>query len=882
MTVIDRERWRALEPLVDHALELSVADRTAWLATLQDSSPELAVELAALLLGEIVADEQRFLADAPATQSDGGLEGLMLGAYTLERPLGQGGMGSVWLARRTDGNFEGVAAVKLLNLALVSRGGQARFRREGSVLARLAHPGIARLLDAGVGPGGQPFLVLEYVEGEPIDAYVTRRALSIEERLRLFLQVLHAVGHAHANLIVHRDLKPSNILVTADGTVKLLDFGIAKLLEAQGDRAPAVTVEGALVLTPEYAAPEQAQGGPITTATDVYALGVLLYLLLAGRHPTAEGCRTPLEAVRALYERQPAPLALGDVGAIVDKALRKDPRERYQTVVAFADDLERYLRHDPVAARRSSLLYRARRFVQRYPVPVSGVTAALLALIVATIFSIRQMEIATRERDGARFATARADAQVEFQSLLMSQLGDTPLTMREIVDRGRSALERQHAHDPRLLASILLQLSDRYADLGDSKVRGVLLARAESIVTTRQYAELLPAVRCHIADNLRSEGRYAEAAVALDRADSLLRSRPDPEVDAFCLKTRADLEVEAGPGMEAVALVRRALAIRDSMGNTSDMSYADLLSSLAGALDHQGNLRDAIATYRLVVTLLDTTGRGTTMSSAINEHDWALTLVELGETAEAERLLHDVLDRARQSDPGGRLPAQALIHYAHAALFQADFDSASKYFGVLAGQAVADHNPYWQGRALFGLAEAQLASGHRGAAERTIAQFRLISRNPALASTDDQIVDFRVLQSRSALAAGDTAGALRVMTDVLRSVGYFNGKHRAVFHSSLVLAAELALANGRPADALRLARDARATARRDSLCDERSALVGEARLVEARSQLAGGDTADARATLRLAVAGLEIGAGAAHPRTREAKSLLIRISAPTS
>src|SRR5690242_2801037 len=261
MSVMDRDRWRELEPLLDHALELPAEECASWLDELRTTSPALAEELALLLSGESIADRRGFLAEPLGS----GLEGVELGAYTLERPLGQGGMGSVWLARRTDGRFEGRAAVKLLNLALVSPAGQARFRREGSVLARLTHPGIARLLDAGVSPSGQPYLVLEYVDGVPIDHYVREHALSLEARVRLVLAVLAAVGHAHANLIVHRDLKPSNILVTPEGTVKLLDFGIAKLLDADvREGRGALTAESAQVMTPEFAAPEQVTGDAVT------------------------------------------------------------------------------------------------------------------------------------------------------------------------------------------------------------------------------------------------------------------------------------------------------------------------------------------------------------------------------------------------------------------------------------------------------------------------------------------------------------------------------------------------------------------------------------------------------------------------------------------
>jgi serine/threonine-protein kinase len=863
---MDHDRWRALEPLLDRVLDLSDEERDTWLSDLRQSSPGLADEIVSFLSGEADADRSGFLTEP----LDITLEGLVLGSYTLARELGHGGMGSVWLARRTDGRFEGLAAVKLLNLARLSPSGQARFRREGSVLARLTHPGIARLLDAGVSPAGQPYLVLEYVDGQPIDAYATSHDLTMAQRLELVLQVLGAIGHAHANLIVHRDLKPSNILVTADGTVKLLDFGIAKLLNAKG-----VTIEGSRVLTPEYAAPEQATGDAVTTATDVYAVGVLLYGLLSGRHPTAEGCETPIDMLRALHERQPTPLPLGDVGTIVDKALRKDPRERYQTAAAFADDLRHYLRQEPISARRSSLGYRARKFVRRNRAAVAAAGATALALIAATVFSIAQMQNARRQRDAAVFASQRADAQIEFQSLLMSQLGDTPLTMREIVDRSRAVLERQYAGDPRILTTILLQLSDRYSDLGDDKVRGALLARAESIATADQMAE----VRCRQVDLLRSRGRYDDAWRVTTAADSLLRVRPDPEARALCLAMRGNLLTEWTHGRADAAAddVRLAIQIRDSLGKRSDAFYIDLLSSLAGTLDEAHQYRQAIDAYHRASAVLDSSGRGTTMTAAINEHDMAITLIRLGETAEAERALHDVLVRIRRSDPTGRLPSQPLIHYAHTAMVQGDLDSAIKYFAMLATQATADTDRYWQGRALFGLAEAQFQRGAIDDARRTMARFLPLSASPNLTKTDDEITDYRLLDGRLAFATGHRAEAQQHVTDALRSVGYFDGKRRGIFYSSLIFAGELAVDAGQTADALRYAADARTLVTRDSLTETGSAFVGEARLVEARALLARGDTAAARTAISRAVTALKSGAGEQHPLTKEASALQQRV-----
>jgi eukaryotic-like serine/threonine-protein kinase len=864
---MDRDRWRVLEPLLDQALDLSVEEREEWLRDLRHASPELAEELATLLSIEELADESGFLTETIEVA----LAGLVLGSYTLAHEIGHGGMGSVWLARRTDGRFEGVAAVKLLNLERLGPGGQARFRREGSVLARLTHPGIGRLLDAGVSPTGQPYLVLEYIDGQPIDAYAAATNLTIAQRVELVLQVLGAVGHAHANLIVHRDIKPSNIMVTADGTVKLLDFGIAKLLDAKG-----VTIDGSHVLTPEFAAPEQVTGDSITTATDVYAIGVLLYLLLSGRHPTTEGCDSPIETLRALHERQPALLPLGDLGTIVDTALRKDPRERYQTAAAFADDLRRYLGQEPISARRSSLGYRARKFVRRHRAGVMAAAGTALGLVAATVFSIAQMQNARRQRDDAVFANQRAKAQIEFQSLVMSQLGDTPLTMHQIVDRARAVLERQYVGgDPRILATILMQLSDRYADLGDDKVRGALLARAESIATVDQLAE----VRCRQADIRRAREYFDDAWRIFVAAESLLRAHPDPEAHAFCLALRADLLTEwtHGNAQTAADDVRRAIQIRNSLGERSDAFYVQLLSSLGGALGEAHRYREAIDAYHRASAVLDSSGRGTTMMAAENEHDMAITLTSLGETAEAERAFHDALVRAARSDPTGRIPSQPLIHYAQAAMYQGDLDSAIKYFALLAAQSAADTDRYWQGRALFGLAEAQLQRGAIDDARRTMARFRPLSANPDLAKTDDEITDYRMLDGRLAFARGDRADARRHVADALRAAGYFDGKRWWIFRSALLFAGEVSLASGEPKDALRYAADARAVSSRDSLTDATNAFVGEARLVEARAMLAQGDTAGARTALSLSVRALRAGAGPGHRRTREAEQLLAAV-----
>jgi len=482
MPVIDREHWAALEPLLDEALDLPPEDQRTWLEALRARAPEIARALTSLLSAEAAADQRGFLIEPPEMT----LEGLQIGAYTLERQLGRGGMGSVWLARRTDGRFEGRAAVKLLNLSLLGAAGQVRFRGEGSMLARLTHPGIARLLDAGVASSGQPYLILEHVDGQPIDAFVEQRGLAADACVRLFLQVLSAVGHAHANLIVHRDLKPSNILVTADGSVKLLDFGIATLLDAElpGERA-AMAKEDARALTPKFAAPEQVRGDAVTTATDVYALGAVLYLLLSGRHPTGEGCATTAEFIRAVLEVEPPRLGKGDLDAILAKALRKVPAERYQTITAFASDLECALRHEPVSARRHSFAYRAQRFVRRNRAAVAAAVAAVLLASTYVVTLRSDREKVRRALAEATLGTRKAEQVTDFAVGLFEATGHRPgvadtVIAPELLQRG-IARARELSGQPALEAQMLDVIGRIYAERGEYPQARSLLEDALAI-----------------------------------------------------------------------------------------------------------------------------------------------------------------------------------------------------------------------------------------------------------------------------------------------------------------------------------------------------------------------------------------------------------------
>jgi serine/threonine protein kinase len=464
MSTLSPDQWQALSPYLDQALALTDDERAAWLSQLGEQDPALAAQLGALLVEHRVLAQEGFLENGRfALPNAAGLAGQTLGPYTLISKIGQGGMGSVWLARRSDGRFERQAAVKFVSIALAGGATEERFKREGLILGRLTHPHIAELLDAGISSDGQPYLILEYIDGTTIDEYCDQHKLGVEARVRLFLDVLAAVAHAHANLIVHRDIKPSNVLVTTGGEVKLLDFGIAKLLEGEGQTGAAtlLTHEGGSALTPQYAAPEQLTGQPVTTATDVYALGVLLYLLLSGRHPAGSGSHSPAELVKAVLELEPprasdsiradeskliaekraaTPDKLrrelrGDLDTIVGKALKKDPQERYASVTGFADDLQRYLKHEPIRARPDTLAYRTAKFLRRNRT-VATLSAAAIVLVIGSLST--GLYVANRQRKIAeqRFAQVRqlANKFIDLDARIRGLQGSTKVRMQMVSD----------------------------------------------------------------------------------------------------------------------------------------------------------------------------------------------------------------------------------------------------------------------------------------------------------------------------------------------------------------------------------------------------------------------------------------------------------------
>jgi serine/threonine-protein kinase len=434
--------WKRLSPLLNEALDLPPAECAAWLATLPPEHADLRESLAAVLAQRSAIETGDFLerlpefSAVPAALTLG--PGTVVGPYRLLREIGTGGTASVWLAERVDGSIQRKVALKLPHLGLVDRGIEERIAREREILAGLEHPNIARLYDAGVDDRGRPYLALEFVDGVPPDEYCRVARLNLREKLGLFLDILRAVAFAHARLIVHRDLKPNNILIADDRQVRLLDFGIARLLQpdvnlrAQLSTQHTVqnTVVGAGALTPAYAAPEQFTGKTVTVATDVYSLGVILFELLTGSSPYSPDGRS-LGAYEHAVLHEEVPLVSraarlsesralrGDLDAIVAKAMEKAPADRYASVEAFANDIERHLAQEPILARRRSFAYVARKFVRRNALTLAIGAVTVTALTASLGIAAWQWRTAERQRAIAVDRLADSDAAAQFTSTIL-------------------------------------------------------------------------------------------------------------------------------------------------------------------------------------------------------------------------------------------------------------------------------------------------------------------------------------------------------------------------------------------------------------------------------------------------------------------------------
>lgn len=628
----ERARWERVCAVLDAVLEAPARARQRVLAEECGGDSDLRHEVEVLLAtqsgtdarldspvldwaGELLDDDDEPLSDLTA--------GDAIGPYRVVRELGRGGMGTVWLAERGDGEFEQHVAVKLLKRGLDSDAILARFLEERRILARLQHPNIAHLLDGGVTEHGRPYFAMEWVEGEPITDWCDSRRLGVRERITVFCSVLEAVQHAHQRLIVHRDLKPTNVLITPSGDVKLLDFGIAKVLDSEEGRAESATLTrlGWRMLTPDYAAPEQLRGDAVTTATDIYALGILLHELLTGQRPKFSVGRdgdaadeaprvTPRPSRQVSDEAAPQRgtsrerlrrTLRGDLDTVVRKALHSDPARRYRSADAFREDLQRYLDAQPVQARPDSAWYRGRKFVARHRLGVAA--AILLALSLAgglltTAWQARRAQSQTRE---AQHQAQRAEAVKEFLVGLM-QLSNPQswrgeeVTAQTLLDTGASRVDEETAGDPELHAELLVVFGELYLSRGQ-------LERAEELIrrSLEERRELFGADHQAYADSLYmwaflryQQGDWEGSERAITRSVEIFRRKlGDHPHTATALGGLAVVRLASGDRDEAIRLRREALAMHRKTVGSMHKAVAHDLQELGTMLVAQGRYAEA-------------------------------------------------------------------------------------------------------------------------------------------------------------------------------------------------------------------------------------------------------------------------------------------------
>ena len=779
------ERWQQAQDLFHQALDKPPEERAAFLHAACDDEA-LRAEIEALLAADsappsifdTAREQTRTLheegsssltQDSPPTHV-----GRRIGPYRLMREIGRGGMGTVYLAQRTD--LDNDVALKLVRGSLAAPETVARFLRERRVLARLEHPHIARLLDAGMTREQIPFFVMEYVEGEPITDYCDQRRLTISPRLSLFQTVCRAVHYAHQNLIIHRDLKPPNIFVTDDGQVKLLDFGIAKLVEE--DDEAGLTRTGMRLMTPEYAAPEQVRGQAATTATDVYALGVLLYELMTGHRPYAlRGCslgeieriiceEEPVrpsvaarryadymagggsgeapssEAVRVLRTRHSDRLhrrIKGDLDVICLKALSKEPSHRYASAEALWEDIARHLSGLPVKARASTVGYRVRKFVQRHR---AGVLVTIAVELLSVLFIIRLAQ----ERNRAQIETEKAQTVSGFMVELFrtsdpnAALGDA-VTARQLLERGADRVQHDLVDQPAVRGEFLLSIGQAYLGLGLyddalTTLEGALAAQHEA------YGPEHPAVVRTMIEKgriLRVRGDLDEAAdllrqtLAIQRRllasdDQALAETMDELAAALRLK---DYSTEPEAFEEAQTLLEEALRIERNRPNKDLFREAAILENLAFLLREQERFAESEDMHRTVLTMRQNVYGASHPHVANSLINVAATLGDQQRYDEGEALFREglAMRRATQGDdhPDVAIDVGGLAELLHE---KGDLDAAITLYRdalPLLRQSFPEGS-HRITKVIRLLSEALIEQGHAEEAESLLRELQMISQ----------------------------------------------------------------------------------------------------------------------------------------------------------
>jgi len=891
--------WRALSAHLDHALELDDEQRELWLQAMQESDASLAERLRSVLAALQRPGFGEFLAGPPPLAAPaldpGTLIGQSVGNYVIDAEIGRGGMGSVWRAHRADGRYAGNVAIKFVHAAWIGRSGEDRFRTEGILLGRLDHPHIARLLDAGMHAATQPYLVLEYVVGDPIDVYCERHTLGTEPRLRLFLDVLEAVAHAHNHLIVHRDLKPSNVFVTREGTVKLLDFGIAKLLDEETGTGE-LTVSGLNALTPQYAAPEQLLGQPVTTATDVYALGSLLYVLLAGTHPLPVDARSKAEILKAIVTSSP-PLAStvaclpyvsrrmleGDLDNILHKTLKKEPSERYASAAALGEDLRRHLAHQPVQARPDTLSYRTAKFVRRHRGGVAATTLCVVAIIaglIGTSWQARRADAAaiqaTQQRERALQQLDYSDATSEFLEFLLEQGSDRPFTTPDLLARGEEMIQGKFTSDPALRAKLLLTLGDLYGQASQQAKAAQLQAAAQRLAYQSTDRSLQVEADCDLAHEYGDQRLFDKALPALDTAIASAETTPsiDQEVLVECHIERSEVRLDHGDTAPALADAETALAL---LGPARDGQKILLISARIAVADAKSALGDdaaAVREYRAAIDLLSGMGRGQTGYAATYYTSLGRDLARAGQWLDAAPVYEQYIKLSRDVAGGGAVDPVGLSNYGKLLIDLGRPTEAIPMFDAALQESIRLENPKGVAMATALSAPAFCAVGNlKECAARLSSGREALARQLAPKSST-----FGTLEMDAARLAWDSNEPAAARDHLQRALKIFGSAqdHNPNEMRSLALLTEVELRLGDTASAQDHGAELLAKAQGALHGFTTSAWVGRAQLVQAEVLQSLGKSEEAHATLQQALVALRATVGTQAPWTLQAERLLGR------
>lgn len=756
--------WARLEVLLDAVLAEPEAGRVAWLDR-HCPDPALRAELESWLAAE--EESRQFLA---AGSSGAQLaEGALLGPWRVAALIGRGGSGEVYRVDRADGTYEQQAALKLLARP-EDEDESRRFAAERRLLARLEHPDIARLLDGGM-HDGRPYAVIELVEGLRLDLHAAGRPL--EERLELFERIAAAVAHAHQHLIVHRDLKPANVLVDASGAPKLLDFGIAKVVGAGGREQTTASLR----LTPDYCAPEQLEGGAVTPATDVYALGVMLYELLTGRLPWRLGGAGVQRAIERLASNDIDPpssslrgagvrAVRGDLDAIVLKCLRRDPGERYANAGALVEDLRRHREQRPVLARGDAAGYLLGRLLRRHRLGFAAVTALLLAVVGGAAGMAIKAREAALERDMAREEAARSAAVKDYLLTLFRVAGETPgaeaMTPKQLLDKGAERLQRYLQQNPAAAADTLLALAELYFRLNDytgaAPLFEQLLRREPALPAATAARVQLDLAQCYLRMS-----RYPESRRALDAAQAYWRQQPDRNRNLLLESRSAQAQLERAEGqpLQSIATLEQALAERVQVSGEIHPETGTVANDLAVAYFQANRLGEARALFQRAWQIWEGLAAGDSVDALNTLNNWAAVEVREQNYAEAERLYRQALSvRRTLFGPSAALaallnnlgklelrlgkPAEALP------LLDEAVRLARQYAGENSLNALA---------AMAGLGEAQALMGDHPAAKATLDDLETRTRTH-FGERHLLMAITQLAQARRLAAADDPARAL--------------------------------------------------------------------------------------------------------------------------